>query len=226
MLAVFAALLFAQAAPLQSTLVNPSALPSAPAIALDPAARQDVSVNTRALGDALLEAQMRAYFASEKKAAWWWAGTGVTALLVGGALGGANTDASQGASYPLLDISVVQLAGAIYLFWTNGDRVVALSDQLANHRCQFLAEESARMRRLDLRLAIAQPIEALALVAGAGMAGWGATQDHKFLEGAGFGLIAQSVITLVFDQFASARSQTYSRALQAASRAHASECAP
>jgi hypothetical protein len=95
MLAVFAALLFAQAAPLQSTPVNPSALPSAPAIALDPAAREDVSVNTRALGYALLEAQMWAYFASEKKAAWWWAGTGVTALLVGGALGGVNTDASR-----------------------------------------------------------------------------------------------------------------------------------
>ncbi len=82
------------------------------------------------------------------------------------------------------------------------------------------------MRRTKLRLEVAQPVEALALVAGAGMAGWGAAQDHKLLEGAGFGLIAQSVITLVFDQFAAARSQAYAGALADGARAHARECVP
>jgi hypothetical protein len=237
MLAFFALALLAQAQPApprDSAASEPSGRLSAPAAAVD--ARAQPAWPAQAARDLLpeefppserarLDAELREYFAGEKREAWFWSGAGVLALGAGGALSAAQSDVAHGASYPLLDISVVQFGAALYLFWRTGDQVAQLSEQLEEHPCAFFAAEPTRMRRVNRGFSIYLPVEAATLVGGAAMAGVGATGKHDFLQGAGFGLVAQSVVMLVFDQFASARAQLYQQELDDAERRHAGQCA-
>ena len=81
------------------------------------------------------------------------------------------------------------------------------------------------MRRVARGFSIYLPIEATTLVGGAAMAGFGAAGRRGFLEGAGFGLAAQSVVMLVFDQFAAGRAVEYERAIREAASEHGHACA-
>jgi len=80
------------------------------------------------------------------------------------------------------------------------------------------------MRRVARGFSIYLPIEATTLVGGAAMAGFGATSRHDFLQGAGWGLVAQSVAMLIFDQFAAGRAVTWQHQLDEAARVEASHC--
>lgn len=237
---MFALLALALLAQAQPAVAREAPLPPAPAAAIDPSQTpsatspahdgetqpHELSTNAFPLGErTLLDAQMRSYFAGEKNEGWFWVGAGVSALAVGGGLSASQSNIANGASYPLLDISVVQFGAALYLFWRTGDQVSRLSDLLANHPCAFFAEEPARMKRVIRGFKIYLPVEATTLIGGAAMAGFGATGHHDFLQGAGWGLVAQSVVMLVFDQFAAARAETYERELRESAQQHISQCA-
>ncbi len=56
------------------------------------------------------------------------------------------------------------------------------------------------------------------------MAGFGSTSHHDFLQGAGWGLVAQSVAMLMFDQFAAARAVTWQHQLDEAARVLPASC--
>ncbi len=161
-----------------------------------------------------LDAALRDYFAGEKQAAWAWLGVGLLAAGASSGLGAAPSDAAQGASFPLIDIAVIQLGGALWLLWHNDDQLARLQTQLADDPCAFFADEPARIRRAKLRYSIAIPIEATTLVGGAAMAGLGFTNKHDFVAGAGLGLVAQSLILIVFDQFAKGRADAYGAQLE------------
>ena len=198
-------------AALLSIALLAQALPPAPAAALDPGAP---SLTPQ---QAALDARMRTYFAGEKNEGWAWLGVSLAATGASAGLMAASGDAAHGASYPLVDVGLVQLAASIYLLVHTGTQIDDRAAQIRRDPCAFLDTETKRMHGVLTRLHIATLVEALALAGGAGMAGAGATEHRDFLQGAGWGLVAQSVTMLVFDGFAATRAEEYERDLKSAS---------
>jgi len=211
------------------------ALPPAPAAAIDPSVAASAQAIPAMPGDlslaefssaerAVLDEKLRRYFDGEKREGFFWLGAGAAAAGFSTGAAVSSSDEAHGAIAPIAAIGLVQLGAAAVLFWRTDAQMARLSEMLVHRPCAFFAEEPARMQQVNRGFAIYPPIETVTLLGGAAMAGFGAAGKRGFLEGAGFGLVAQSVVMLVFDQFAAARAGTYERAIREAAMAHAGSC--
>lgn len=140
--------------------------------------------------------------------------TGATTAALGAALLVQNDRLSQGASYAVLSVSLLELVGGAMLTASQG-RQRKLEAARARDPIAFQVSERARMRRIDFQYRLMQALEGVVIAGGValGIAG-GVTHDRR-LGGAGLGLALQGGFMLSIDLTAHHRANKYAATLVA-----------
>ncbi len=163
---------------------------------------------------ALIDTQLREYFAGEMAESYAWAGLGVVGLAVSIPLFVSKDSVGQPLAVPIFVLSLVQLALGIGLWVRTRGQVSRLSAQLDGDPFAFAQAERARMRGVNTGFKIYRIVEFGLLFAGAGaVAGTGWINKDDAWLGAGLGLALECVVFLVLDFFADARGAKYEAAL-------------
>lgn len=189
----------------------------APAVNADSAlvpSQADAPVKPPAPTAALMDTELRTYFAGEKHEAYAWLGVGA-AMAGGGTYFALREERfSHGLAIPMLAVSAIQLGAAAVLFYRTDEQVTALSAELAKDPRRYVGEEGGRMAKVNRGFDVYKWVELGCFGSGLVMSGVGGAINKDLLLGAGIGLVAQSVAMLLFDHFAEQRARLYDRQIQ------------
>lgn len=140
--------------------------------------------------------------------------TGATTAALGAALLVQNDRLSQGASYAILSVSLLELVGGAMLTASHG-RQRKLEAARARDPVAFQASERVRMRRIDFQYRLMQALEGVVMASGVALGIAGAVTHDRRLGGAGIGLALQGGFMLSIDLTAHHRAKKYEATLTA-----------
>jgi hypothetical protein len=153
------------------------------------------------------------YFDGEWAERWAFGGLGVASLATAGALWAEGGAPARGAAVPVALVGLLQLGLAFGLQLRTPAQVAALDALLTNDPPRFLAQESARMRRVNQGFAVYRVVVVGLFMAGTALAGIGGVSEVRALVGAGLGLGAEALLMLLLDFFADGRGRAWEASL-------------
>ena len=185
-----------------------------------PAAAQEADAGDAppAADRARMRQAMHTYFEGEKREAWAFGAGGVLTVGGGAAMFAAHDDFYRGAAYPLVIVGAIELAAGIVLLVRTDAQVRDLDARLDAGKRAFLQLEQPRMEKVRSEFGLLAGVELALIVAGLGLATYGAAQRDHTLTGIGGGVALQSAAMLTFDMHASARADAYAAAIGAFGR--------
>lgn len=179
-------------------------------------AAQAAEVAAAALDTQAVRLDMHRYFSGEKNGGIWLMSVGAPAAVAGAGLlfySGPSGEFSRGMGYPLLALGAVEFFGGLIFYLNTNRRVPRFDEQLRTQPAAFAAAELARIRRVNRELSFLTAVELTLMVASGTMAGVGALRGLDTLSGVGTGLLVQSTVLFIYDQFAARRALRYTDSL-------------
>jgi len=161
-----------------------------------------------------LEEAIDGYFAGEKAEGWVFLGFGVAAAGAGTAFFFSGDDTLRGASYPVVGISLIQIAAGVVLLLRTDGQVAKLKRDLQKRPGQVKNQELDRMRKVNREFGWLKIAETSLFAGGVALAAAGSAKNSPVTSGVGAGLAAQSAAMLWFDLFAERRAQRYTDVLE------------
>lgn len=156
---------------------------------------------------------MHRYFGGEKNGGIWLMSVGAPAAVVGAGLLFHSGEFYRGLGYPLLALGAAEFFGGLIFYLNTNRRVPRLDQQLRRTPAAFAAAELTRIRRVNRELSFLTAVELTLMVASGTMAGVGALRGLDTLSGVGTGLLVQSTVLFIYDQFAARRALRYTDTL-------------
>jgi len=161
-----------------------------------------------------LDRAIDTYFAGEKAEGWVFLGFGVAAAGAGTAFYFSGNRTLRGASYPVVGISLIQIAAGVVL-WVRTDRQVErLKADLRKRPHNTQNQELDRMRKVNREFSWLKIAETTLFAGGVVLATVGSARNAPIATGVGAGLAGQSAAMLWFDMFAERRAQKYTDVLE------------
>jgi hypothetical protein len=159
---------------------------------------------------------VRDYFGGEKGQAWVWLGTGLVLGGTGGYLSfGQPGFLGHGLGWPLMAVSLVELAAGTVLLVRTGAQTDRLLADLDARPQDSLATELARIQRVNNTFRILRWVEFAVVAVGVALAGIALVSERETLGGVGVGLLAQGGAMLALDHFAHLRAKLYQSRMEA-----------
>ena len=153
-----------------------------------------------------------AYFDGEQHAAVLLAGVGLAILAVAVVLSQGRW-ALRPLAATLAVVALAEIALGAGLYVRTGPQVSGLLAQIGADAARFLAEEGARLTRVQRNFVLVQRVELAVVVVSAAVA---ATQKHRFaVAGVALALLCHAAFLLAFDVVAERRGAVYQAALHA-----------
>lgn len=159
---------------------------------------------------------MHRYFGGERNGGIWLMSVGAPAAVAGAGLlfyAGQPGEFSRGLGYPLLAFGAVELFGGLIFYLNTNRRLPRFDQELRTRPAAFAAAELKRIQRVNRELSFLTAVELTVMVAGGTMAGVGALRGLDTLSGVGTGLLIQSAVLFIYDQFAARRALRYTDSL-------------
>ncbi|MEW5741236.1 MAG: hypothetical protein AB1938_20100 [Myxococcota bacterium] len=196
--------------PLPPDVVAPTGdTPATPALTPSPnALAPATSVDT-----AVMRARMTRYFAGEQRTGLFAGGLGLASVGTGIGLIASGGSARTGVAVPLIAMGALQLAAGVALSIRTPRQVATLDAQLTDNPSQYVAEESARIAKVNSRWWIYRAVEVTAAFSGILVAGAGGVTQSDAALGVGLTLVGEALVMLLIDHFAEARAHDYAEAI-------------
>jgi hypothetical protein len=152
---------------------------------------------------------MHEYFEGEQTGSYVLAGMGTAGIVGGALLLRSDSPRAQGAGYSFLAMGGLHVAAGAFIYAVSARRIDKFTDQIAQDRSTWIAEESKRMSSVSTQLTALKIAELVVVAGGFALAGIGHRYDRPRLVGAGLALSLEMSATFVFDIFASRRAHMY-----------------
>lgn len=164
----------------------------------------------------LFKDDVREYFGGEKGQSWVWLGTGLVLGGTGGYLTfGQPGFLGHGIGWPLMAVSLVELAAGTVLLVRTGAQTDRLLADLDAHPQDALATELARIERVNATFRVLRWVEFAVVALGVAITGLALVSERETLGGVGLGLMTQGGAMLALDHFAWLRSKLYQSRIEA-----------
>ena len=156
---------------------------------------------------------MHRYFDGEKTGGIWLMSVGAPAAVTGAGLLFHPDEFPRALGYPMLILGAAEVLGGMLFYLNTNRRVPRFDRQLSKNPAAFAATELARIRRVNRELSFLTAVELTLMVAGGTMAGIGALRGLDTVSGVGTGILIQSSVLFLYDQFAARRALRYADSL-------------
>jgi hypothetical protein len=180
-------------------------------LALSSAARGDRP--GEAIEAALARGEMHRYFDGERTGGIWLMSAGAPAVALGTGLLFQGNDFARGLAYTELAMGAVEFIGGLVFYLNTRSRIPRFDRQLSTHPVAFRDGELARIRRVNRDMRLLESVEVALFLAGGAMTGAAALREQDLLAGIGTGLMLNSAILFLYDQFAARRALRYTESL-------------
>lgn len=169
-----------------------------------------------ARGDPAVDAargEMHRYFDGERAGGIWLMSAGAPAMALGAGLLFQEHDFARGLAYTELAMGAVEFLGGLVFYLNTRSRVPRFDRQLSTQPAAFREGELARIRRVNRDMRLLESIEVALFLAGGAMTSAAALREQDLLAGIGTGLMLNSAILFLYDQFAARRALRYTESL-------------
>lgn len=162
-----------------------------------------------------MEYRLRKYFEAEKKGALGILLTGIIFLSAGIILFFYLKNPTwQGFGIPIAVVSILQIIAGIYIYFKTDQQVNNLVNLLHKSPNQYIEEELARMKKVNMGFKAYKNIEMGLFLLGFTFLILGAAEKVlPFMMGLGGGLALQAAIMFIFDLFADMRAALYTSSI-------------
>lgn len=184
---------------------------SAPARGAPPSPGGDVP--RESIEAARVRGEMHRYFDGERAGGIWLMSAGAPAVALGTGLLFQGNDFARGLAYTELAMGAIELVGGLVFYFNTRSRVPRFERQISSHPAAFREGELARIQRVNRDMRLLESIEIALFLAGGAMTGAAALREQDLLAGIGTGIMLNSAILFIYDQFAARRALRYTEAL-------------